>query len=62
MTWMQCFKRVFAIDMETCPKCGGKLRVIACIEYPDVIDWALELIARCCCAFAFTIVNNIYKK
>jgi hypothetical protein len=32
MSWMQCLKRVFAIDIETCPDCGGTLRVIACIE------------------------------
>ncbi|HIE70192.1 MAG TPA: IS91 family transposase, partial [Planctomycetes bacterium] len=24
MTWMQRLKRVFAMDIETCPKCGGK--------------------------------------
>ena len=29
---MQRLKRVFAIDIETCPECGGKLRVIACID------------------------------
>ena len=42
MTWMQRLKRVFAIDIETCPKCGGKLRVIACIEDPDVSATILE--------------------
>ncbi len=42
MTWMQRLKRVFAIDIETCPKCGGKLCVIACIEDPDVIKKILE--------------------
>ena len=42
MTWMQRLKRVFAIDIETCTKCGGKLRVIACIENPDVIATILE--------------------
>lgn len=42
MTWMRRLKRVFAIDIETCPKCGGKLRVIACIEDPDVIATILE--------------------
>jgi len=31
MSWMQRLKRVFAIDIEACPECGGKLRVIACI-------------------------------
>jgi hypothetical protein len=29
---MQLLKRAFAIDIETCPDCGGTLRVIACIE------------------------------
>ena len=42
MTWMQRLKRVFAIDIETCPKCGSKLRVIACIEDPGVIATILE--------------------
>ena len=42
MTWMQRLKRVFAINIETCPKCGGKLRVIACIEDPDIIATILE--------------------
>ena len=26
MTWMQRLKRVFAIDIETCQRCGGALR------------------------------------
>ena len=34
-TWMQRLKRVFAIDIEICPRCGAKLRVIAFIEDPD---------------------------
>ena len=42
MMWMQRLKRVFSIDIETCPKCGGTLRVIACIEDPDVIATILE--------------------
>ncbi len=47
MTWMQRLKRVFAIDIETCPKCGGKLRVYRRalkrdIEDPDVIVTILE--------------------
>ncbi len=33
MSWMQRLKRVFAIDIETCPECGGKLRVIACTRH-----------------------------
>ena len=29
MSWAQRLKRVFAIDVETCRQCGGKLRLIA---------------------------------
>ena len=34
MGWAQRLKRVFGI--ETCPACGGAMRMIACIEDPDV--------------------------
>ena len=37
LTWAQRLKRVFAIDIETCRRCGAKLRVIASIEEPAVI-------------------------
>ncbi|MEJ2161496.1 MAG: hypothetical protein P8X53_13595, partial [Chromatiales bacterium] len=32
LTWAQRLKRVFAIDIEVCRRCGGRLRVIASIE------------------------------
>ena len=38
MSWAQRLKRVFNIDIETCVKCGGAVKVIACIEDPLVID------------------------
>ncbi len=38
MTWAQRLKRVFNIDIETCPACGGAVRIIACIEDPEVIE------------------------
>ena len=38
MTWMQRLKRVFAIEIERCGRCGGKLRVIASIEEPALIE------------------------
>ena len=41
-SWMQRLKRVFAIDIETSPDCGGKLRIIACIEDPPLIAKILE--------------------
>ena len=42
LTWAQRLKRVFDIDIETCDKCGGKLKVIACIEDPEVIEKILH--------------------
>ena len=38
MTWAQRLKRVFNIDIEVCGRCGGSVRVIACIEEQDIID------------------------
>jgi hypothetical protein len=38
MTWAQRLKRVFSIEIEVCGRCGGSVRVIACIEDQDVID------------------------
>jgi hypothetical protein len=37
MTWAQRLKRVFGIEINTCTRCGGKLKVIASIEEPQVI-------------------------
>lgn len=36
--WAIRLKRVFAIEITTCRHCGGKLRVIASIEEPAVIE------------------------
>ncbi len=38
ISWAQRLKRVFNIDIETCPRCGGAVKVMACIEDPVVID------------------------
>jgi len=38
MTWAQRLKRVFNIDIAVCGRCGGAVKVIACIEDQDVID------------------------
>jgi hypothetical protein len=38
MTWMQRLKRVFNIDIETCERCKGQVKIIACIEDPAVIE------------------------
>ena len=42
MNWAQRLKRVFGIDIETCPACGGAMEVIACIEDPVVIKQILD--------------------
>lgn len=41
MSGAQRLKGVFAIEIDTCACCQGRLRVIASIEEPEVI-------ARCC--------------
>ena len=37
MNWARLLKRVFDIDIEHCPNCGGALKIIAAIEDPPVI-------------------------
>ena len=37
MSWAQLLKRVFAIDLTTCPQCGGPLTILGAIEDPSVI-------------------------
>jgi hypothetical protein len=41
MTWARLLKRVFDIDVERCA-CGGKLKLIAVIEEPAVIEKILK--------------------
>ena len=45
ISWMQRLKRVFHIDIEHCGMCGGTLRVIACIETPELIEKILTHLA-----------------
>ena len=42
MSWAQLLKRVFAIDITTCPQCGGTLTILAAIEDPTVIGKILR--------------------
>jgi len=37
ISWARLLKRVFDIDVEHCPQCGGALKIIAAIEDPTVI-------------------------
>jgi len=42
LTWARRLKRVFGIEIEQCVRCGGKLKVIASIEEPEVIERILK--------------------
>ncbi len=42
MTWARRLQRVFGIEIERCARCGGRLRVIASIEEPEVIARILD--------------------
>lgn len=37
MGWARLLKRVFDIDLEHCPQCGGEVKMIAAIEEPAAI-------------------------
>src|SRR5262249_49151895 len=37
MTWAQRLRRVFNIDIQTCERCGGAMKIVACIQDPAVI-------------------------
>ena len=45
MNWARRLKRVFGIEIESCARCGGALKIIASIEEPRIIAkilWHLE--------------------
>ena len=38
MSWARLLERVFALDLEHCPNCGGELKLIAAIVEASVIE------------------------
>jgi hypothetical protein len=42
MGWAQRLKRVFAIKIERCERCGGGMKIIAAIENAEVIEKILR--------------------
>ncbi len=38
LSWARRLKRVFGIEIEQCVRCGGRLKVIASIEEPELIE------------------------
>ena len=58
--WMHCVPaRVFAIDLSICPDCGGRLRVIADVTRPDIIQKILEHLARQQAPPEFGTISNM---
>lgn len=37
-TWARLLRRVFQIDVLECPRCGGRLRILAAIQSPEAIQ------------------------
>ena len=46
LSWAERLKRVFAIDVETCSLCGGRVKIIATIKDPNVIKKILDHIEK----------------
>ena len=46
MTWAQRLKRVFNIDVEICQHCGGRVKLLACIEDQPTINQILNHLDR----------------
>jgi hypothetical protein len=42
ISWARLLKRVFGIDVETCPKCKARVKIISAIEDPKVIKQILN--------------------
>ena len=46
MTWAQRLKKVFNIEITDCEHCGGKVKIIACIEDQVIIDKILAHVRK----------------
>ena len=42
LTWAERLKRVFKTDVSGCSRCGGKVKIVACREAPDLINKILD--------------------
>jgi len=41
-TWAELLRRVFGVEIFTCPNCGGARRLLAAIQDPDSIERVLR--------------------
>jgi hypothetical protein len=46
ISWAKLLKRVFAIDMENCTQCGGKLELVAAIMEEAAVEKILKHVGR----------------
>jgi hypothetical protein len=42
LAWSELLRRVFAVDVLECPRCGGPMRLLAAIQPPDVTQAILD--------------------
>jgi hypothetical protein len=42
LTWAQLLKRIFGIDAERCPRCGGKLKIVEVLFPGDTLSMLLD--------------------
>jgi hypothetical protein len=42
LPWSELLRRVFAVDALQCDRCGGRMRIVAAIDQPEVIRGILE--------------------
>jgi hypothetical protein len=40
--WAELLRRVFAVDVLECPRCGGRMRLLAAIQPPNVTAAILD--------------------
>ncbi len=45
-TWVALMRRVFDLDVLACPRCGGRLRIIAAVQDPLAVQAILTRLAR----------------
>jgi hypothetical protein len=42
MTWAALIKCVYEVDPLKCPKCGGAMKIVSCIDQEEVIEAILK--------------------
>ena len=42
LAWADLLRRVFAVDVLECPRCGGRMRLLATIHPPEATEAILE--------------------